>query len=302
LFKEIIVSNRVKCDKCGKPFYVNRVKRLAGNLLCNSCFKERAERWRTGSPEAFHTFKLHIESQYNKYLTEIDFTPPDIFKNMDFKAAYQNDEKLDSRELISEWVRKTFTGPTRPECPPLTFMEFLGAGHGALYYGSHLPIKRMLLVEKDQEAFDNFYRTSYKEFCRRLPNMGVDLFNADILDHMRNHNAFTWNVVNLDFCTYCWEYKDGGDGSSISVVEEFLRSNTIEQKSFALITSFQVKGRNLRIGEQQDNKNVYPDEESITIALQRVAAKYGLTLIKTLSNTYEPNNKTTMLNLGFVVR
>lgn len=290
------MAKRVKCEECGENFYVERVKRFEKKILCNKCFDTMWDKlWNLNDFYRTHLtqYYLHLKP---KFYTEIDFTPPDLFKSLDFKAAHQNESKLKSREIIVKTVKSVFGADN-----PVSFVEFLGGGHGALYYAKHLHINRMLLVEKEKKDFNNFYQTSYRQFCRQTWPMALDLHNVDLLDHLRIANPFYWNVINLDFCAYCYEYKNEGDESSLALIEEFFKTKAVCRNQTLLITSFMINGYTLRIAKV-DNKTIYKDENEITAAITGLAAKYGFTLEKVLSNTYDSNPRTSMINLGFKIK
>ncbi len=220
----------------------------------------------------------------------------DSFDQFDkVKAAHNNDSKVESRKIIVDTIKKVF--PLKD----VSFVEFLGAGNGAEYYASNLKISRMLLIEKEKKDFRLFAKHKYRNFCRAHYPMVTELWNDDLQNHIRFVNPFFWNVINLDFCAYCYEYKDGADGSPLSLIEEFFRCGFTERNNSLLITSFMIGGYSLRIASRH-NKTIYSDEASITKAVTELAAKYGYKLQKVLSNIYDSNPKTSMINLGFVVR
>lgn len=196
--------------------------------------------------------------------------------------AYNNVKKVESRDLIVETIKRELPGQK------IRMVELLGAGVGIKHYNRNLDLFDVALIEKDKKSFDSFNILDLvdekKEVFGEDHPISVSKHNCDIYKYFDKQmktarNQFSFNVINLDFCS--WFYDNNQKNCTAQIICKMFASGALEDGGLLFLT-FQVKGWNLD-RNKAGHKRRHGEDIPLTLgeigsAVWKCALKHGYRL------------------------
>lgn len=187
--------------------------------------------------------------------------------------AHDNTEKIESRELIVQAIKKHLPNEE------IKMFELLGGGVGAKYYDEKLNVKHMTLVETKTALYNAFSLDNLKAMALKHHCTAHNFFEK-FPQKKEEYSKHFFNVMNLDFCA--WLYDNGQSNSTAQIINKMFASKAVKPGGLAFFT-FMVNGFTLDLHKIRTNDKVPTEPGEIIADIAKIANANGYHL-----NTKEP--------------
>lgn len=202
--------------------------------------------------------------------------------------------KKGSREYIASIINYYFKKENN-----IFMFDFLGGGVGAEFYLKKCKsIKHITLLDYKKCKYKSFLLNSFRKLQWFNLEKDIQVFNLDINDFLNDTCCYSYNIFNLDFCTYF--YDNGKENCSSSIIKKVFKTGAIADDGLLLCT-FQVKGMGVNFGKSKHE--IIVDENLIKRKIIEIGKKEGYIVnIDDLSYRYKSSRSSEMINLCFKVK